>query len=107
MYLLYIQICMLSKSDIVFAMSKPLSIQCRAASATKDAQGSLQGLEKELQKPANWQPQTSEGVWSKVKKTVTGAPPTPAEKTQQTAKDALAATQKAADEAIARAKRVG
>lgn len=81
-------------------------ISFRAAAATKDAEGSFQKLEEELQKPANWQPHQSEGVWSKVKKTITGSPPTAAEKTQQTAKEAIAATQKAADEAVARAKKV-
>lgn len=41
-----------------------------------------------------------------MKRTVTGAPPTPAERTQKTAREAIAATQKAADEAVARAKKV-
>jgi hypothetical protein len=63
-------------------------------------------METELQKPANWQPQTSEGVWTKVKKAVGATPPTPAERTAQSARDAIAATQKAADEAVARAKKV-
>ena len=83
------------------------SVICyRAAEATKDAQGSLHNLEDELQKPANWQPHQQEGVWSKVKKTVTGTPPSAAERTQETAKEALTASQKAADEAVARAKQV-
>ena len=82
-------------------------MHCRATEATRDAQGSLHNLEDELQKPANWQPHQQEGVWSKVKKTVTGTPPSAADRTQQTAKEALTASQKAADEAVARAKQVG
>ena len=64
-------------------------------------------MEETLQKPANWEGSNSpEGVWSKIKKTVTGTPPSPTEKAQQTARDAVHATQKAADEAIRRAKQV-
>ena len=80
---------------------------CRAAQATHEAQESLRDVEETLQKPANWEGSNSpEGVWSKIKKTVTGTPPSPTEKAQQTARDAVHATQKAADEAIRRAKQV-
>lgn len=84
-----------------------LQCHCRAAEATHDAQDSLKNMEAELQKPANWQPHASEGVWTKLKKAVGATPPTPAEKTAQSAKDAIAATQRAADEAVTRARKVG
>lgn len=81
-------------------------VACRAAEASHDAQDALKDAEETLQKPINWDARPSEGVWSKIKKTVTGTPPTAQEKAEEAAKQAIKATQKRAEDAVSRAKQV-
>lgn len=80
---------------------------CRAAAAGKDARASFDDATETLQDPNNWKAESSEGVWDKVKRTVTGSPATPAEAAQKAANDAFDASKDTANDAINSANKVG